>query len=339
MVVFVLLKAILFCSLDMGGIAYAYSPYSNLFEKDSLVKEGKKLPYRLMKPKNFDTSKHYPLHITLHGAPERGTNNEAQVSVSSVCVAPWALDSERTTRPAFVFAPQCPPDQEWVGVHWNDCGAKLPPVASMAWPGRFVLDMIDTLCRKFPCIDTNRIYISGGSMGGVGTWYLCQYRPDRFTAAFPQCGSGDTTLPMPFVNNIPVWTFAGSKDSVTPYWATRAMIATIRRAGGNPIYTEIAGEGHTVSLIGGAAANGAVHVWLFNQTKQSTSVELHIVSGDQRSDDYIGLYSLLSGFRKSTGGIQIYDLRGRTVIQGGNSGQLSDRKASSIIIWKKSQIH
>jgi predicted peptidase len=338
MVLFVLLNEVLFCTLNMSGIAYAYSPYSNLFEKDSLVKEGKKLPYRLMKPKNFDASKHYPLHITLHGAPERGTNNEAQVGASSVCVAPWALDSERTARPAFVFAPQCPPDQEWVGVHWNDCGAKLPPVASMAWPGRFVLDVIDTLCRKFPSIDTNRIYISGGSMGGVGTWYLCQYRPDRFAAAFPQCGSGDTTLPMSFVNKIPVWTFAGSKDSVTPYWATRAMIAAIKRAGGNPIYTEIAGEGHTVSLIGGAAANLAVHVWLFSQLKQTNSVELHIFSIDRRSDSYIGRFCLVNEYRNSISGMQIYDLRGRAIIQGGYGSLLPNRTASSIFIRKKSQI-
>ena len=328
---------VLLWSANHFGTAHAqtYQPYANLFENHSFSKEGKTLPYRLMKPKGFDASKRYPLHIALHGAPERGTNNEQQVSTTSLCVAPWAVDSERTVRPAFVLAPQCPPDQEWVALHWSDCGAKLPPAASMAWPGRFVLDLIDSLCREFPSIDTTRIYLSGGSMGGVGTWYLCQYRPDRFAAAFPVTGAGDTTLPMSFVNNIPVWTFAGSLDDVVPVSATRSMIAAIRRAGGDPHYNEITGEGHTNALIGGAAANPEVHAWLFSQTKRSTTVEFHTIPSN-RHVDKSAVFVSIAGFRNASGSIsgvtRINDLMGRIILPNESRGRQQGRSRTAILV-------
>jgi poly(3-hydroxybutyrate) depolymerase len=336
---FVLLAALGFRLNDNYGIANAqsYQPYANLFEKRSLTKEGKTLPYRLMKPKNYDASKHYPLHITLHGAPERGNNNETQVGITSLCVAPWAVDSERTSRPAFVLAPQCPSGQEWIGVHWGSCGAKLPPVSSMAWPGRFVLDLIDSICIEFPSIDTNRIYISGGSMGGVGTWYLCQYRPERFAAAFPICGSGDTTLPDAFVK-IPLWTFAGTADYEVPYTATRAMVAAIKRAGGKPHYTEVPGEGHTNKLIGGAAQNHEVHVWLFNQTKKSTTIQF-LINNDKQHNTIPASYScFITGIQnkiRSTREITyIYDFLGRNFMPSNNIGYTKKQSTTGIFIYK-----
>jgi poly(3-hydroxybutyrate) depolymerase len=203
----------------------------------------------------------------------------------------------------------------------------------MAWPGRFVLDLIDSLRAEFAAIDTNRIYISGGSMGGVGTWYLCQYKPGLFAAAFPICGSGDTTLPNAYVN-LPLWTFAGTADNEVPYSATRAMIAAIKRAGGNPRYTEVAGEGHTNTLIGGAAQNRDVHVWLFNQTKATTSVHLSSARScpkEATSTGHTGIFRMVTLNSPPGMPFQI-DLMGRSVTIHNSTAHASGEKAPALYI-------
>src|SRR6185369_5377876 len=146
-----------------------------------------KLLYRLLKPQNFDAAKKYPLVLLLHGAGERGDDNKSQLK--------WGGDTftqpeAREKYPAFVLVPQCPKDKKWVEMDWGGTVGKAPED-----PGptqKLLLGMLDSVQKEFP-IDNDRLYLTGLSMGGFGTWDLITRYPDKFAAAAPICGGGDKT--------------------------------------------------------------------------------------------------------------------------------------------------
>ncbi len=198
--------------------------------------DGKTLPYRLLKPAGYDESKGpYPLLIFLHGAGERGTDNNRQLVHGKPLLRRAAAEHG-----CFVLAPQCPDKMVWAGRHWEDKNHGLTEKPSQ--PMQLLLGLIDEVQKTYP-IDSHRLYIMGLSMGSFGTWDLIQRQPQRFAAAVPICGGGDEEH-CQRIAAMPIWVFHGASDGVVKVARSRDMIAAIKQAGGQPKYTEYPGVGH-----------------------------------------------------------------------------------------------
>lgn len=219
---------------------------------------GGKLLYRLLKPKGYDPSWRYPLVLFFHGAGERGDDNRRQLLHG---MNGFASDKIMDAHPCFVVAPQCPRGLQWVDTPWSADGHTMPdkPTAPM----RMALELVRQLQRDFS-IDPSRIYVTGLSMGGFGTWDAIQRHPDWFAAAIPVCGGGDTAKAAD-IAHIPVWVFHGGSDRVVKTQRSRDMVAALKAAGGSPKYTEYPGVGH--NSWSATYANPDVYTWLFSQHK------------------------------------------------------------------------
>jgi predicted peptidase len=123
-----------------------------------------------------------------------------------------------------VLAPQCSETTSW-----------------SAWTGELER-LINHLCAELP-VDHRRIYLTGLSMGGFGSWELAAHRPDLFAAVVPICGGGDAAWGAR-LKEVPIWAVHGDADTVIPAEESRIMIEAIRKAGGQPRYTELSGVGH-----------------------------------------------------------------------------------------------
>jgi len=188
------------------------------------------LLYRLLKPKELKENQRYPLVIFLHGIGERGNDN----TITLKHIAPLFLkEKNRNEYPCFLMVPQCPASENWTYPNWY-----LEPKEPMAT----VIKLIDSLS-ALPFIDNTRIYITGLSMGGYGTWYLLTRFPSTFAAAVPICGGGDWNQANKF-KHIPIWAFHGSKDKTIHPDQTRKMIGALKKSGGKPRYTEYKNTGH-----------------------------------------------------------------------------------------------
>lgn len=258
-------KSILVISLLFLSSSIIFAQNKNLFNKEIFVNaHNDSLLYRLLKPVvniadcSNDSIK-YPLVIFLHGAGERGNDNEKQLIHGAKL---FLVDSVLLKYKAFVAAPQCPEKFRWVETDWTLPSHKMPEISV---PANLTIQLIDELIEKYP-IDTNRIYITGLSMGGFGTWDLISRFPDKFAAAVPICGGADTDY-APKIKNIPVWAFHGAKDKLVTVNRSRNIITAIKKAGGNPKYTEFPTLGHF--SWNAAYANKELLPWLFSQSKKN----------------------------------------------------------------------
>lgn len=220
--------------------------------------DGSKLLYRLLKPADASTPgvKH-PLLIFLHGAGERGDDNQAQLTWGKQ----FMLDAARQYG-CFVVVPQCPNGKKWVEVDWGKPTHLMPEGASESM--KLVLEAVAGLQKEFS-IDADRLYVMGLSMGGYGTWDTIERYPDMFAAAVPICGGGDETAAGRI--KTPVWAFHGDKDPAVPVVRTRNMIAAIKAAGGEPKYTEYPGRGHDSWIP--AMGDPELSKWLFAQKRKT----------------------------------------------------------------------
>src|SRR5678810_562875 len=181
---------------------FSYQTFKNV--------SGDSLRYRFLFPDN-DSTRRYPLVIFLHGSGERGNDNEAQLKWG---VMNFATDYNMKTHPAFVIAPQCPLNNTWA----NTTRGKNNEIILQNTPSKpmqVLMELIGDAIKRFR-IDTNRIYITGLSMGGHGTFDALQRNPHFFAAAVPVCGSGDISK-AGTIAHIPLWMFGGADDpSVNP---------------------------------------------------------------------------------------------------------------------------
>lgn len=216
-----------------------------------------KLPYRIYTPRPIEDETVYPLIVFMHGAGERGSDNTTQLKHGVGSIIRFI---ERFNKPAFVIAPQVADGHQWVDTPWSDDAHVLPksPSASMS----LLLGLIDSVNQTLP-IDRRRIYITGISMGGFGTWDLLMRRPDEFAAAIPICGGGDETSAH-VIRDIPVWVFHGGDDQVVKTHRSRNMIEALEGVAGRPRYTEYPGVGHDSWTV--TYDNPEVLQWLFEQT-------------------------------------------------------------------------
>ena len=193
--------------------------------------DGATLPYRLLKPADYDAAKKYPLVVLLHGAGERGTDNAVQIKHGG---ALFLKPEARAKYPCFVLAPQCPPEQTWSVVKgWTGPNAySEEPTAPM----KLALGALDAVTKEFS-IDADRLYITGLSMGGYGTWDAIARAPQRWAAAAPICGGGDAAR-IAAAKGVAVWAFHGVNDKAVPVVRSQEMIAALKAAGAQPLYSE-----------------------------------------------------------------------------------------------------
>lgn len=218
---------------------------------------GATLPYQLLKPAAPASGK-LPLVLFLHGAGERGTNNTAQLKNG---VKVFLDPANRTKFPAYVVAPQCPENKQWVDMPWGADKGTQPTNPSA--PMQLVIELLDSLEKELP-IDTDRVYVTGLSMGGYGTWDLITRFPNRFAASAPVCGGGDEAVAAK-ASNVPVWAFHSDDDTVVKTIRSRNMIAALKAAGAQPKYFEYWGLGH--SSWDKAYAEPELMPWMFSQKR------------------------------------------------------------------------
>jgi predicted peptidase len=212
--------------------------HTNAFSKEQFTQSGDTLLYRLLEPQHFDSNKKYPLILFLHGAGERGSDNEKQLTHGT----DFFLDSaHRSKYPAFVVFPQCPDDAYWANVERkidNDGGRNFVfPVGEETNPPLALTIALMEEMREKPFIDKKRIYVGGLSMGGMGTFEIVARRPNMFAAAFPICGGDNPEAASKYAGQVPFWVFHGAKDDVVLPRYSEQMVEAIRAAGGEAKFT------------------------------------------------------------------------------------------------------
>jgi len=180
------------------------------FQKTQTVR----VNYLLFLPQDYDakSGKRWPLILFLHGAGERGSN------ISKVAIhGPPKIVSERPDFPFIVVSPQCADGQ-----HWSN---------------EILLGLLDEITRVY-AVDMGRIYLTGLSMGGYGTWDLALTYPEKFAAIAPICGGGQmitlvlTSREKPqALKTLGVWAFHGAKDPVVPLEESQRMVDALKKVG------------------------------------------------------------------------------------------------------------
>ncbi|MDZ7316993.1 MAG: prolyl oligopeptidase family serine peptidase [candidate division KSB1 bacterium] len=195
--------------------------------------QGTTIPYRLCFPDFYDPAQRYPLVLALHGAGERGDDNQIHIELHRLATS-WADSANQKKYPCFVVAPQCPADNRWVDSDWSTGYYRISdtPVSNELLA---VVDLLDSLVAAYS-IDADRLYVTGLSMGGYGTWDLITRWPDKFAAAVPMSGGGDSTR-ADRIKHLPIWAFHGQVDNTVPPQGSRQMIQALERRGRQAVYT------------------------------------------------------------------------------------------------------
>lgn len=188
------------------------------------------LNYQIMYPNNFDQTKKYPLIVFLHGMGERGTDNEKQMTHGSRLFRD-SIDKY----PAIVIFPQCPPTDYWANLYRpNEGGKHRQFTFHTDEPANPTLTMVMELINKTmgeKYVDNSRLYVSGLSMGGMGTFELVWRMNDKIAAALPICGGANPKMAEKMVD-VPMWIFHGVKDDVVHPHYSIVMTEAIQQAGG-----------------------------------------------------------------------------------------------------------
>jgi predicted peptidase len=215
--------------------------------------------YRLLRPAGVEPGRKYPVLLFLHGAGERGSDNESQLKFLPTWMAEEAL---RKKHPCFVIAPQCRDGRLWAEFDLDDKKAAalaVEPTVDLA----AAVAALDAVMKAEP-VDPGRVYLTGLSMGGYGTWDLAARMPNRFAAILPICGGGDERTAAKLAA-LPIWCFHGDGDTVVPVERSRTMIEAVKAAGGSPKYSELKGVGHDSWTP--AYRDPATLDWLFSQSR------------------------------------------------------------------------
>lgn len=251
----------LICSIFL--FVNANSQNIDLFEKQLFIVEDDTLPCRILTPINFQIGRKYPLVIFLHGAGERGNDNQAQLQWG----ADLFLDSlNRINYPAIIVFPQCPINDKWAeynkSPNADSTGYTYKNDAPIKKSLQLVSQFIDTLLSSGQ-VDKSRVYLGGLSMGGFGTYELLWRKPQTFAAAFPICGATNPARVKDFRKNLPLWIFHGDKDPII-YVANSRLISNLAKTTNpNVKYTEYPGVGHDSWI--NAFKEPTLLNWIFSQ--------------------------------------------------------------------------
>ena len=249
----------------MLGLMFMQCPSKKMernYEKKLFVSsEGQELPYRILYPDNYSKKKKYPLILFLHGSGERGSDNEAQL----VHIAPKFLsDDFQSKHPSIVVFPQCSADDTWTQVERTDSKWTVSSSDTITAPMQAVVEWMDDFLEN-EAVDRQRIYLSGLSMGGFGTYDLLSRKPEWFAAAIPICGGGNRRN-IGLYEDVPIWIFHGKKDPVVPVSLSQEMADEFKLRKMNYRYTEYPEGTHDVWSQ--AWNEPDIINWLFSQQKQ-----------------------------------------------------------------------
>jgi predicted peptidase len=235
---------------------------SQLLEKRTFKgADGGTLPYRLLKPDGYDPQKRYPLVLFLHGAGERGDDNTAQLKHG---VAEFTREDVRRKYPCFLAAPQCPRRSSWAPISRLGDPHAYHQADRPSEPLRLALELVESVQKEFS-VDEQRLYITGLSMGGFGTWDAITRHPDRFAAAVPVCGGGDLDR-ADRIARLPIWVFHGAKGPVVKPAYSLGMVTALMKAGGAPGFTQYPEVAHDSWVP--AYREPRRYEWLFAQRRK-----------------------------------------------------------------------
>lgn len=201
--------------------------------------------YSVFLPEGYSADRKWPVILFLHGAGERGTDGQRQLTVG---LAP-AIRKQQATFPFVAVFPQCEDDSARYLGGWL-AGS---PDADRA------LAILEQVERDYS-IDTNRRILTGWSMGGYGTWSIAAADPEKWQAILPLSGGGADVAEK--LVDLPIWAFHGSEDAAIRPAQSRSTIAALRTAGVDPRYTEISGGKHDITHI--VYGTDAVIQWMLD---------------------------------------------------------------------------
>jgi predicted peptidase len=210
-------------------LAFAVSQAADKDERgfiDRVFKDGdKESKYVIFVPHDYKGDKEYPLILFLHGAGESGTDGKKQAAVGLGA----AIKKQEKTFPFIAIFPQA------------DKASRTSWHADSPYAQR-ALKILEQTQKDYK-VDAKRIYLTGLSMGGYGTWNIAPAMPTKFAAIAPVCGAGNPADAAKF-KDVPCWAFHGDKDTAVKVEGSRDMVKALKEAGGNPKYTEYPGVGH-----------------------------------------------------------------------------------------------
>jgi len=236
---------------------------------------GVNMGYRLFVPENYDPTRSYPLVMFLHGAGQVGNDNEIQIANDEATV--WARPEEQSKHPSFVLAPQSNMDSSadkalnrygnigWTSLMFYGLDKPFEPQDQLVT----AYDILQKVKGEYN-IDRKRIYVTGLSMGGFGTFSLAIAHPDEFAALVPICGGGDP-IKLASISKIPIWIFHAQEDPTIPVHMSRDSVKALEDAGGTPKYTEYPASTYFFPTAHfswvPAYANTEMRDWLFQQSR------------------------------------------------------------------------
>jgi predicted peptidase len=178
----------------------------------SMMIDGQARPYAIYVPRDYPDSLHrWPLVVFLHGRGECGTDGVRQTAVG---LGPALLRAPERW-PFLVLMPQKPTQES----AWADHEA-------------MVMAMLDRVLSAWRA-DPDRVYLTGLSQGGAGTWMIGAAHPDRFAALAPVCGYADPERVVAPLRHVPIWTFHGQRDDVIPIDRTERIVSALRARQGD----------------------------------------------------------------------------------------------------------
>lgn len=210
--------------------------------------------YLIFLPRDYKSSEEWPLILFLHGAGEKGTDLDRLKNTA----LPEKLE-EREDFPFVVISPQCPP--------------------GFTWSTKLVGGLLDSAVKQYR-VDENRIYLTGISMGGYGTWHMAMEQPTRFAAIAPICGGGNPRLASR-IRHLPVWVFHGAQDKVVPISESQVMADALENLGGNVRFTIYPNAGHDSWTV--TYDNPELYDWFLSHSRRPCS-ECPEVYGENRSE-------------------------------------------------------
>lgn len=214
------------------------------------------LPYRYLVPTGYNASVSYPLIVFLHGSGERGNNNTAQLGNNANGALQLVSTANQNASPCFMLAPQAS-----VAEGWN--------ANTLAQVIRAI-----QLLKTTYSIDPNRIYVTGLSMGGAGTFEIITRYPFFFAAAVPMSGWGAGTYEK--ITGIPIWVFHSVDDGTVGVSGSDNAVSAVRQLGGRVIYTRYATGGHGIWPT--AYANPYLRPWMLAQRRNQPMAGAPIIS-------------------------------------------------------------
>jgi predicted peptidase len=201
----------------LGGVNPGFGQTTGQQAKELNRSTTVKLQYLIALPQGYEDQESWPVLLFLHGAGERGSDIELVKKHG-----PPKLIQAGKEFPFIVVSPQCPAGRWW------------EPFELAA-----LLDEIEANYK----VDKQKVYVTGLSMGGFGTWGLTAYQPNRFAAIAPICGGGEPFTTRLY-SHVPTWAFHGDQDNVVPLARSESMVEALQRAGGTVKFTVYPGVGH-----------------------------------------------------------------------------------------------